>query len=420
MTLRILLHDFPGHPFTAELSRELARRGHHVTHAWFAGEGGPKGRLQRGPDDPETLDFLPVGEGLAYDKSRFFRRRQGDIAYGRLLAERIAELAPDLMISSTTPTETQEALLAACRARNIPFVYWCQDFYSIAAARLLRKKLPVLGPCVAAWYGFLERRQMRRATHVLHITESFCAQTDAWGIPRDKVTVIHNWGVIDEIEVMHRDTPWAARQGLGAGTRYLYSGTLAMKHDPELLARLAGRVGPDEEVVLVSAGVGADRLRARAEAGDLPRLRCLPLQPFAEFPQVLGAGDVLLAVLEREAGAFSVPSKILSYLCAGRPIVLAAPKENLAARMIERIGAGRVVDPEDAEGFIAAALAYRDDPQAAARAGAAGRAWAEEHFVLSRVADRFEAVFRQALERHAAGAGPAGARPLPRRESPNP
>lgn len=392
--MHICVHDFAGHPFQAELSRELARRGHQVTHGWFAGDSGPKGRMQVVEGDPDGLTFLPLGGDIPYSKTDFRQRRAGDIVYGKELASWVAQAKPDVVISGNTPTEAQERIVAGCRAASVPFIYWCQDFYSIAASRLLEKKLPGVGHLVGAYYRFLERRQMRRSARILHITESFCDQTDAWGIPRDRITVIPNWGAIDEIDVLDRDTAWAAAQGFAPGLRYLYSGTLAMKHIPGLLAALARALGEEDQVVLVSAGVGVDQLAA--EAGGLPQLKLLPLQPFEVFPEVLGAGDVLLAVIEREAGTFSVPSKILSYLCAGRPIVLAAPKDNLAAQILTETGAGRVVEPEDTEGFVAAALSYREDPDAAQKAGAAGRAYAEENFVLSSVADRFETLFSAA------------------------
>ena len=129
--------------------------------------------------------------------------------------------------------------MAACRKANIPFIYWCQDFYSITASRLLEAKLPVIGHLVGAYYRFLERRQMRCSARIIHITEAFCTQTETWGISSDKVDVIPNWGALDEIDVVPRDNEWSQRHGLFKGTRFIYSGTLAMKHNPELLAALS-------------------------------------------------------------------------------------------------------------------------------------------------------------------------------------
>jgi len=391
--LKILVHDFAGHPFTAELSRSLAARGHNVTHVWFSGDTGPKGRLSLLEDDAETLSFLPLGAKIDYSKTNFVKRRQGDIAYGREVAEVIARTRPDIVLSGNTPTEAQEPIVAACRKAAVPFIYWCQDFYSIAASRLLEAKLPVAGHLIGAYYRFLERRQMHRSARVLHITDSFRAQTDAWGIPAAQVEVIPNWGALDEIPLTPRDTPWARAHGLSDQARFVYSGTLAMKHNPAFLSGLAAELAAGEQLVLVSNGVGVDHLQQESTQKDLKALKILPLQPIADLPSILGAGDVLLAVIEREAGIYSVPSKILSYLCAGRPIVLAAPADNLAAQILTQTGAGKVVEPEDIAGFIKAALSYRDDPEGAAKAGAAGREYAEAHFQMDRVCDRFEALF---------------------------
>lgn len=396
--MKILVHDFAGHPFQAELSRELASRGHEVTHAWFAGDTGPKGRLRKLDQDPDTLQFQPIGAGIDYSKTNFLKRRRGDIAYGRQAAQLIRTIKPNVVISGNTPTEAQEPIVAVSRRLRMPFIYWCQDFYSIAASRLLEKKIPIIGNIIGGYYRRLERRQMQASTRILHITEAFCEQTDKWGIQREKVDIFPNWGALDEISLGRRDNEWSKAKGLDRGTRFLYSGTLAMKHNPVLLTELANSLEGQDEVILVSAGIGADFLSDKVEKGEITGLRILPLQPFEVFSDVLASGDVLLAVIEREAGAFSVPSKILSYLCAGRPIVLAAPSDNLAAQMLREIGAGIVVEPDDIDGFVNAAHAFRSDQVKAENAGCAGRSYAEGNFELSKVADRFEKLLHSAID----------------------
>ncbi|MFL5257904.1 MAG: hypothetical protein ACJ8AI_34495, partial [Rhodopila sp.] len=90
--------------------------------------------------------------------------------------------------------------------------------------------------------------------------------------------------------------------------------------------------------------------------------------------------------------SFSVPSKILSYLCAGRPILLAAPEENLAARTVRRARAGFVVAPDNRAAFLEAARILRSDPACRAEMAANGRAYAEQTFDLDRITDRFESI----------------------------
>jgi glycosyltransferase involved in cell wall biosynthesis len=167
-----------------------------------------------------------------------------------------------------------------------------------------------------------------------------------------------------------------------------------MKHNPAMLLELARRFrgDPAVEVVIVSEGIGADWLRRESAAAGLTNLRILPYQPFAELPAVLASGDVLVGILEEEAGVFSVPSKTLSYLCAARPLLLAVPLENLAARITRDHGAGITVAPRDMEGFLAAARFLHASPDECAAFGAKARAYAEATFPIEKTATTFESI----------------------------
>ena len=146
---------------------------------------------------------------------------------------------------------------------------------------------------------------------------------------------------------MTQDGAWARKAGLDGSFVFLYTGTLALKHNPGLLADLAGRMqgrtvdGRPVRVVVQSQGPGADFLREQAAARGLEALVVRGFGPFSEIPAAMAAADVLVAVLEPDASAYSVPSKVLAYLCAGRPVLLAVPPGNLAARIVARESAGR-------------------------------------------------------------------------------
>jgi glycosyltransferase involved in cell wall biosynthesis len=135
------------------------------------------------------------------------------------------------------------------------------------------------------------------------------------------------------------------------------------------------------KVVVVTEGEGAEVLAdALGSDPDLPLL-VLPYQPFELMPEMLATADVLLALLQASASPFSVPSKTLSYLCAGRPVVASMPRTNLAARIIvDEAGAGRVVDSGDAAAFVAAVLALAADSEERLRLGSSARAYAERAF----------------------------------------
>jgi glycosyltransferase involved in cell wall biosynthesis len=121
------------------------------------------------------------------------------------------------------------------------------------------------------------------------------------------------------------------------------------------------------------------------------------------FADVLASADVLVALLENDAGPFSVPSKILNYLCAGRPVLLSAPGDNLSVRVLGRAGAGECVPAGDEEAFVEAATRLRNEPNRRAELGNAARRYAESSFNILGIADRFEDVIAAAVSRTRAG-----------------
>ena len=65
-------------------------------------------------------------------------------------------------ILANTPLDAVAPVQALCRRRGIGFVLWIQDLLGIASARILARKIPVLGNLIGAWYVALERRFARR------------------------------------------------------------------------------------------------------------------------------------------------------------------------------------------------------------------------------------------------------------------
>jgi colanic acid biosynthesis glycosyl transferase WcaI len=265
---------------------------------------------------------------------------------------------------------------------------------SIAARRVLGRRSRLVGAAAERAVAELERRLLRSSDAVVVISEDFLPQLRRWRVDASRAVVIENWAPLEELPALPRDNAWAHEHGLEGRTVFLYSGTLGFKHDPSLileLARWASR--KDALVLVVSEGPGADWLAEQALPGDA--LRLLPYQPYEQFPEVLASADVLVAVLEPDAGAFSVPSKVLTYLCAGRPVLGALPADNLAARAVARSGGGIVVPPGDTRGLVAAAEELLADPGRRAELGRAARSYAETNFDPDGIADRFEEVLER-------------------------
>ena len=389
--MRVVVHDYVGHPFQAQLARALAARGHEVLHLHCSSFVTGKGRVELAPDDPPGLEFATVELGGEFAKYDVRRRLAQERTAGALLVAQLDRFRPDAVVSSNAPLVVQARLQRWCRANGVRFVFWQQDVISAAARRVLGRRSRLVGAGAESVVAALEGRLLRRSDAVVAISEDFVPLLRRWRVAEDRITVIENWAPLDELPVRARDNHWAREHDLVGQTVFLYSGTLGFKHDPSLLLELARWAGHNEAcVVVISEGVGADWLAQ--QGGNEPALRLLPYQPYDRLPDVLASGDVLLMLLEPDAGAFSVPSKVLSYLCAGRPQLASVPLENLSARVIERSGGGVAVPPKDPSAFVAEAERLHRDVEGREELGRRARAYAEAAFDIEAIADRFEKV----------------------------
>jgi glycosyltransferase involved in cell wall biosynthesis len=399
--LRIAVHDFVGHPFQFELTRELAANGHIARHFFFSDYPGPKGDAQVRNADPAGYSVEPISLNRPYSTAKFVKRGLSNLRYGAVASRRIGEFNPDVVLSGNTPIEAQGQLQRTAHLAGAAFVFWMQDFYSLAVKTLASGRIPLVGGLIGNVYHHMEGRQLRASEEIVLISEGFRSELGAFRLDESRINVIPNWGALSELPCRPRHNDWSRANGLNERFVLLYSGTLGMKHNPTLLLELADAFVDDAEVeiVVACAGSGADLLSRALTYAPRANLRMLPLQPIDQFPDVLGSADVMIGLLESDAGRFSIPSKVLSYLCAGRAVLLSAPEQNLAAQTVREAEAGLVVGASDPAAFVNAAKRLRADTALRQRFASAGWAYAQAHFAIPKVAQRFISVLERAIAR---------------------
>jgi glycosyltransferase involved in cell wall biosynthesis len=247
----------------------------------------------------------------------------------------------------------------------------------------------------------MEKRSALDSSRVIAISEDFMPVLESWEVPRNHMDMIPNWASLADLPTTPKTNAWSLDHGLADRFVFLYSGTLGLKHDPELLLDLAKawRTDPEVRVVVISEGLGADWLRKEASLQCLSNILILPYQAPDRYAEVLGSADVLTAVLDEAAGQFSVPSKVLSYHCAARPILAAIPKDNQAARLIEEVGSGIVVAAGDSQAFLDASTQLRTSADERQFRSDRGRAYAVATFDISAIGSRFDQLLRSVATR---------------------
>ena len=117
--MRIVVHDYSGHPFQVQLSRELASQGHDVLHLHSESFQTPKGGVRLRADDPASFAVEGISIHERFSKyGHFALRRRQEIRYGYAAATRIDAFAPEVVISANTPLDAQRIIQASAKARG--------------------------------------------------------------------------------------------------------------------------------------------------------------------------------------------------------------------------------------------------------------------------------------------------------------
>lgn len=394
--MKILVHDYAGHPFQVQLSRSLAKRGHEVVHCYSASlSTTPQGGLARREGDPDGFTSVGIDLGRVINKANRMKLvMEDDPEHARGVMRLVENFQPNVILSANSAPWINESLLDYAWETECQFVCWVQDLFGPVAKKEAGGSLlgSVAIPLIDGW----EKQMLMRSDAIVVIADDFKEHLPAVECP---VHVIENWAPLEELPVASKDSEWSRAHGLNETINFVYTGTLGMKHNPALLVELAREFQGDDRVrvVVISAGNGMDYLQQAKANEGLENLVLMGFQPFEVMSDVMASADVLVAVLEPEAGVFSVPSKVLSYLCAGRAILMGVPPENLASKIVSREGAGLVVPPTDNAAFVAAGKELVADASRRAEMGLRARSYAEQTFNIEQITNRFESVFSSAF-----------------------
>lgn len=298
-----------------------------------------------------------------------------------LLARLLGGPRPDVVVSEPPPT-TGVAVRLACALRRVPYVYYCADIVSDAAA------LAGVPGLVVRTVAGLESFALRGARRVIAVSDGVALRARELGA-RD-VAVVPNGVRVPEAVATGVPDGFPAC----SGPVFVYAGTVAQWLAPEVFVdafeRARERLG-DARLVFVGQGSGWDGLveRARGVTGvDL-----IPAVSADEADRWMARATATLASLRPGGYDYAYPTKILASLAQGTPVIYAGPGQ--AARDVAEyaLGVACSLDVDEiAEAMVALALG------AASWVGRDGaRAWVREHRSVLASSRAAAAVVRLAL-----------------------
>jgi len=388
-----IYHDPEPIPKTGELARELARRGHEVTVV-TAFPHYPGSALYAGyrlaPWRWEVRDGVRVLRTFIFPyHGRSSVLRMLNYLSWMVSSIQAAWLAPkcDVMYVWHPPLTVGVSAWIIGALKGVRFVYDVQDLWpesAVASGLMQPGRLVNVLHRLADWV-------YARAPHLLVVSEAAARHLEERGVDPRKITVAHHWLDTAPFDrAMTRDV----RAEFGWQGRFvvMFAGNLGMVQGLETVIDAARLLREQPELRFVLVGDGADRSRLErlvAEYG-LENVQFTGRHPASEMPAFMAAADALVVHLRPSHIAdHAIPTKILSYLAAGRPVLCATG--GAAEAVVTSAGAGLTSAPGDAAALAAAVAALAaSGPEQRERLGRNGRAYLRDHFNRDRIIDQYE------------------------------
>ena len=297
---------------------------------------------------------------------------------------------PDVVLGIEPPLFSAPVVLAASRLGSARAWLHIQDFEIDAAFDLGLLRSPRLRALTTG----VERWLMRRFDRVSTISERMLERLDSKGVSPSARFLFPNW-VDTELIRPISDTSRLRTEFDIPDNRIvlLYSGNMGRKQGLELVAEVASLLSGSPEFMFLLCGDGAARQELESQAGALPNVRFLPLQPLERFNELLNLADIHLLPQRADAEDLVMPSKLTAMLASGRPVIATARAGSQVAEVVS--GCGQVVKPGDRQAFLNAIEYLGRSPEERHKLGLAGRAFAVDHWskqgVLSRMLDELGA-----------------------------
>jgi len=380
-----------------DVARGLVRNGNKVTVA----TGFPWYNLEVIPKKYKGKLFMrELIEGIEVIRIKFpvFGPKKFKLAVGHLTSPLISIIAglqardPDAMLIYSPPLFLGISAWMLKMFKKSPFILGVQDLH----------------PQCYIDQGVLKNRIIIR---ILEAIEKFCYKkadlitvhsegnklhiVDQKGIVASKVLVLANWVDTDEIKPLPRDNEFARQNNLIGKFVVGFAGTIGMSQGMMSIVEAARllSVRKDIEFFIVGDGIEKENMVNRAKKYGLDNIRFLTMQPKSIYPYVIASFDVGLVTLNSNVKTPVVPSKILSLMSAGRPVLASLPLDGDALKLIEDAKCGICIGPENPELLVEKIIYLANNPHKCQDFSKNGRNYVVRELSLKSAVFKLENIF---------------------------
>jgi glycosyltransferase involved in cell wall biosynthesis len=248
------------------------------------------------------------------------------------------------------------------------------------------------------WFRRIESYLYKKSDMVAVHSEGNRDHVISCGGSPSNVTVIPNMVDTKSIRPGERDNEFRRRYGISTDEYIVsFAGVIGLSQDIDTVIEAARLMERDQKIVFYIVGDGMEKPRLMARAEGMRNVRFLPMLQKDEYVELLHASDICLATLRKEVRTPVVPSKIMSIMAAGRPLIAGLPLHGDAPKIVRAARCGICIEPEDPLALAEAVKTIYSDPKLSKEFCTNGRKFVECHYSLEVCTTLFEQVFERTL-----------------------
>ncbi|MHA1384513.1 MAG: glycosyltransferase family 4 protein, partial [Candidatus Helarchaeota archaeon] len=234
------------------------------------------------------------------------------------------------------------------KLKKVPVVLNIQDLFPQSAI-----DLGVLqNEALIKFFNWLEKFIYTRMDFITVHSEGNKKHVVGKGVNDTKVNIVHNWVDTDFINPERsKGIEFKREFNLNSNFIVSFAGVIGYSQDIEVILEAAKELEKYREISFLIVGDGVKKQEAIEKTKELQlnNIHFIPMLPREKYPEVLYASDVCLATLKKEVKTPVVPSKILSIMAAGRPVVATMDLSGDAPKIIDVAKCGYALPPEDSK-----------------------------------------------------------------------
>jgi glycosyltransferase involved in cell wall biosynthesis len=292
----------------------------------------------------------------------------------------------DVAYLNAWPLFCTAMLIAVLRLRGTPYVLSVQDLYPeslVVQQRAGRESLPI------RILRSLDHWNSVHASQIIAISEaSRQLLIKSRRIPPGRVQTIPNWGDDEPSQTTGEAVAtFRAAKGIPADAVVaVYGGNLGIAANVAGLCRAFSRVPGSSNVWLLIAGAGTELEACREVCRTLGLDRVVIHSPWhqEETAVVFAVSDVLVLPTFGDQSLASVPSKLISYMLAERPVLAAVSADCEVSAILKETGGGIVVSAGNEDEIASAVIEFQSMPKSLRQTmGAANKNYALKNLTRS-------------------------------------